>query len=111
MKLLIDNWRWAGVPFFLRTGTRLASRSTHSVIELGRALFVLLREHQVDDLMSHQRIMHIQPEEGISFRFAPKPPGPAMRLGHVDMDFNFFFFIDPPPPTFYALPLHDFLPI
>ena len=107
MKLLIDNWRWAGVPFFLRTGKRLASRSTHIVIEFRRAPFVLFRETQVDDLMPNQLIMHIQPEEGISLRFAAKTPGPAMRLGEVDMDFNYADYFGQTPSTGYERLLHD----
>jgi glucose-6-phosphate 1-dehydrogenase len=107
MKLLIDNWRWAGVPFFLRTGKRLASRSTHIVIEFRRAPFVLFRETQVDDLTPNQLIMHIQPEEGISLRFAAKTPGPAMRLGEVDMDFNYADYFGQTPSTGYERLLHD----
>jgi glucose-6-phosphate 1-dehydrogenase len=107
MKLLIDNWRWAGVPFFLRTGKRLPSRSTHIVIEFRRAPFILFRETQVDDLMPNQLIMHIQPEEGISLRFAAKTPGPAMRLGEVDMDFNYADYFGQTPSTGYERLLHD----
>ncbi len=107
MKLLIDNWRWAGVPFFLRTGKRLASRSTHVVIEFRRAPFVLFRETQVEDLMPNQLIMHIQPEEGISLRFAAKTPGPAMHLGEVDMDFNYADYFGKSSSTGYERLLHD----
>jgi len=107
MKLLIDNWRWAGVPFFLRTGKRMASRSTHVVIEFRRAPFVLFRETQVEDLMPNQLIMHIQPEEGISLRFAAKTPGPAMHLGEVDMDFKYADYFGETTATGYERLLHD----
>jgi len=107
MKLLIDNWRWAGVPFFLRTGKRMASRSTHVVIEFRRAPFVLFRETQVEDLMPNQLIMHIQPEEGISLRFAAKTPGPAMHLGEVDMDFKYADYFGETSSTGYERLLHD----
>jgi glucose-6-phosphate 1-dehydrogenase len=107
MKLLIDNWRWAGVPFFLRTGKRLAGRNTHVVIEFRRAPFVLFRETQVDDLMPNQLIMHIQPEEGISLRFAAKTPGPAMHLGEVDMDFKYADYFGESSATGYERLLHD----
>jgi glucose-6-phosphate 1-dehydrogenase len=107
MKLLIDNWRWAGVPFFLRTGKRMASRNTHVVIEFRRAPFVLFRETQVEDLMPNQLVMHIQPEEGISLRFAAKTPGPAMHLGEVDMDFKYADYFGETTATGYERLLHD----
>src|SRR5205823_6618376 len=81
MKLLIDNWRWADVPFYLRTGKRLPSRNTHIGIQFRRAPFVLFRDTPVENLMPNQLVLHIQPEEGISLRFAAKVPGPVMRLG------------------------------
>jgi glucose-6-phosphate 1-dehydrogenase len=107
MKLLIDNWRWAGVPIYLRVGKRLASRSTQVVIEFRRAPFVLFRETQVEDLMPNQLIMHIQPEEGISLRFAAKTPGPAMHLGEVDMDFKYADYFGETMSTGYERLLHD----
>ena len=107
MKLLIDNWRWAGVPIYLRTGKRLPSRNTHVVIEFRRAPFVLFRETQVEDLMPNQLVLHIQPEEGISLRFAAKTPGPAMRLGEVDMDFEYADYFGVTPNTGYERLLHD----
>ena len=107
MKLAIDNWRWAGVPFYLRTGKRLPSRNTHVVIEFRRAPFVLFRETQVEDLMPNQLVLHIQPEEGISLRFAAKTPGPAMRLGEVDMDFAYADYFGQTPSTGYERLLHD----
>jgi glucose-6-phosphate 1-dehydrogenase len=107
MKLQIDNWRWAGVPIYLRTGKCLPSRNTHVVIEFRRAPFVLFRETQVEDLMPNQLVLHIQPEEGISLRFAAKTPGPAMRLGQVDMDFNYADYFGATPATGYERLLHD----
>jgi len=107
MKLLIDNWRWAGVPFYLRTGKRLPSRNTHVVIQFRRAPFMLFRETQVEDLMPNQLVLHIQPEEGISLRFAAKTPGPAMNLGEVDMDFEYADYFGQTPNTGYERLLHD----
>ncbi len=80
MRLLIDNWRWAGVPFYLRTGKRLPGRNTHIVIQFRRAPFMLFRDTPVENMMPNQLVLHIQPEEGISLRFAAKIPGPAMQL-------------------------------
>ena len=107
MKLLIDNWRWAGVPFYLRTGKRLPGRNTHVVIQFRRAPFMLFRETQVQDLMPNQLVLHIQPEEGISLRFAAKTPGPAMHLGEVDMDFEYSDYFGQTPSTGYERLLHD----
>jgi glucose-6-phosphate 1-dehydrogenase len=107
MKLNIDNWRWAGVPFYLRTGKRLPSRSTHVVIQFRRAPLILFRDTPVDALMPNQLVLHIQPEEGISLRFAAKVPGPVMRLGTVDMDFEYADYFGQQPSTGYERLLHD----
>jgi glucose-6-phosphate 1-dehydrogenase len=107
MKLLIDNWRWADVPFYLRTGKRLPGRNTHVVIQFRQAPFMLFRETQVQNLMPNQLVLHIQPEEGISLRFAAKTPGPAMQLGEVDMDFEYADYFGQTPNTGYERLLHD----
>ncbi len=107
MRLMIDNWRWAGVPFFLRTGKRLPGRSTHIVIQFRRAPFMLFRETQVENMMPNQLVLHIQPEEGISLRFAAKTPGPAMQLGEVNMDFAYADYFGVTPSTGYERLLHD----
>jgi glucose-6-phosphate 1-dehydrogenase len=107
VKLQVDNWRWAGVPFYLRTGKRLASRSTYIVIQFRRAPFVLFRDTEVEKLTPNQLVLHLQPEEGIALRFAAKTPGPAMRLGTVDMDFEYADYFGKQPSTGYERLLHD----
>jgi len=107
MKLQIDNWRWAGVPFYVRTGKRMPARNTHIVIQFRQAPFVLFRDTSVENLMPNQLVLHIQPEEGISLRFAAKTPGPVMRLGTVDMDFNYADYFGQQPSTGYERLLHD----
>jgi len=107
MKLLIDNWRWADVPFYLRTGKRLPGRNTHVIIQFRQAPFMLFRDTPVDNLMPNQLVLHIQPEEGISLRFAAKKPGPSMRLGAVDMDFEYKDYFGTQPSTGYERLLHD----
>jgi glucose-6-phosphate 1-dehydrogenase len=107
MKLAIDNWRWAGVPFYLRTGKALSSQHTHIVIQFRRAPFVLFRDTQVSNLMPNQLVLHIQPEEGISLQFAAKVPGPVMQLGAVDMSFNYSDYFGTMPSTGYERLLHD----
>jgi glucose-6-phosphate 1-dehydrogenase len=107
MKLLIDNWRWADVPFYLRTGKRLSAQNTHIVIQFRRAPFVLFRDTPVENLMPNQLVLHIQPEEGISLQFAAKVPGPIMRLGAVDMNFEYADYFGTQPSTGYERLLHD----
>ncbi len=107
MRLLIDNWRWAGVPIYLRTGKRLAARNTHVVIQFRRAPFMLFRDTPVADMMPNQLVLHIQPEEGISLRFAAKTPGPAMQLGEVNMDFAYADYFGQDSSTGYERLLHD----
>ncbi len=89
LKLQIDNWRWAGVPFYLRTGKRLAKRATEIVIQFRRTPFVLFRNTAVKNLETNRLVIHIQPEEGISLSFGAKVPGSVMRLGLVNMDFDY----------------------
>ena len=89
MKLQIDNWRWAGVPFYLRTGKRLAQRTTEIVIQFRRTPFVLFRNTTVKNLETNRLVIHIQPEEGISLSFGAKVPGSVMKLGLVNMDFDY----------------------
>jgi glucose-6-phosphate 1-dehydrogenase len=106
-KLSIDNWRWADVPFYLRTGKRMPVRNTHIVIQFRRAPFVLFRDTPVEHLMPNELVLHIQPEEGISLQFAAKVPGPVMRLGTVDMNFEYQEYFGKMPSTGYERLLHD----
>jgi glucose-6-phosphate 1-dehydrogenase len=85
-KLLIDNWRWAGVPFYLRTGKRLAKRTTEILIEFRRAPHIVFREKEVEP---NRLILNIQPDEGISVSFGAKRPGTEMSIGNVTMNFSY----------------------
>src|SRR5256714_600790 len=89
LKLLIDNWRWADVPFYLRTGKRLAARDTEIAIQFKRAPFVLFRKTPVESLPTNRLVLHIQTDEGNSLRFGAKVPGSVMGIGAVDMDFDY----------------------
>jgi glucose-6-phosphate 1-dehydrogenase len=89
LKLLIDNWRWAGVPFYLRTGKRLAMRATEIVIQFRRTPFVLFRNTTVKNIETNRLVIEIQPNEGISLSFGAKVPGSTMKLGLVNMDFDY----------------------
>jgi glucose-6-phosphate 1-dehydrogenase len=89
LRLEIDNWRWSGVPFYLRTGKRLPRRATEIAIQFRRSPFVLFRKTKIADLQTNRLVIHIQPDEGISLRFGAKVPGPVMRLGLVNMEFDY----------------------
>lgn len=107
LKLLIDNWRWADVPFYLRTGKRLAARDTEINITFKRAPFMLFRHTPVDQLTSNRLVMHIQPDEGVSLRFGAKVPGPILNLGAVDMEFDYEDYFGNMSATGYERLLHD----
>ena len=107
LKLSIDNWRWADVPFYVRTGKRLPSRVTEIAIQFRRAPFVLFRDTPVEKLTPNLLLMHIQPDEGISLRFGAKVPGPHVRVGAVNMDFHYADYFGTEPSTGYERLLYD----
>jgi glucose-6-phosphate 1-dehydrogenase len=107
MKLLIDNWRWAKTPFYIRTGKRLAKRVTEIVIQFKRAPFTPFREHGIGRMSPNLLVLHIQPKEGISMRFGAKVPGPGVKIGDVDMEFKYADFFGAKPSTGYETLLYD----
>jgi glucose-6-phosphate 1-dehydrogenase len=107
LKLSIDNWRWADVPFYIRTGKRLAQRVTEVVIQFRRAPFVLFRDTPVEKLGHNLLVMHIQPDEGISLKFGAKIPGPIVDIGSVKMDFRYTDYFGSEPSTGYERLLYD----
>lgn len=107
MRLFIENWRWAGVPFFLRTGKHLTKRVSEIAIQFKSAPLILFRnscEHQVTP---NQLIVRIQPDEGIALRFQAKVPGPDINLGLVRMDFKYADYFGTKPSTGYETLLYD----
>ncbi len=107
MRLLIDNWRWADVPFYLRTGKHLARRVTEISIQFRKAPFHLFRNTAVGSLQPNSLVITIQPEESISLRFGAKVPGPIMKQGSVDMCFNYADYFGSVPSTGYERLLYD----
>ncbi len=81
MKLNIDNWRWAGVPFYLRTGKRMAKRHTEINIQFKRAPFQLFRQTAVHKLQTNRLVIQIQPDEGMALGFGAKIPGRSASPG------------------------------
>ncbi|HLH00094.1 MAG TPA: glucose-6-phosphate dehydrogenase [Bryobacteraceae bacterium] len=107
MKLYIDNWRWADVPFYLRTGKAMPKRVTEIVIQFKRAPFVLFRKTAVNRLEPNRLILHLQPDEGISLSFGAKIPGPVVQIGGVNMNFNYTDYFNATPQTGYERLLYD----
>jgi glucose-6-phosphate 1-dehydrogenase len=107
MKLNVDNWRWAGVPFYLRTGKRLAKRHTEIAIQFKRAPFQLFRQTPVHKLQTNRLVIQIQPDEGMALGFGAKIPGPQLRLGSVEMSFEYSKYFGAEPYTGYEVLLYD----
>jgi glucose-6-phosphate 1-dehydrogenase len=109
MRLKIDNWRWAGVPFYLRTGKRLNIRSSEIAIRFKQAPHALFRDTPVEELDADWLILRIQPDEGIRLRFNAKRPGPAMVLESVSMRFNYKDHFHQAPAVGYETLIYDCL--
>ena len=107
LKLFVDNWRWAGVPFYLRTGKRLPCRATEIVIQFKQVPLMLFRQIPIEHVSRNQLVMRIQPDEGIALRFQAKVPGTAVRIGAVDMNFRYHDYFGERPATGYERLLHD----
>ena len=107
MKMMIDNWRWADIPFYLRTGKRMTTRTTEIVIQFRRAPLVLFRNTAIEQLRTNRLVIHLQPQEGISLQFGAKVPGPVMKLGSVKMDFDYVDYFGSTPDTGYERLLLD----
>ncbi len=107
LKLNIDNWRWAGVPFYLRTGKRLAQRHTEIAIQFKRMPFELFRNAPFHKLHTNTLVIQIQPVEGISLSFGAKIPGPVLRVGSVDMSFEYSKYFGADAYTGYEVLLYD----
>lgn len=107
MRLGVDTWRWSGVPFYLRTGKRMAQRSTEISIEFKRPPFSLFRETHTEELEPNTLILKLQPDEGASLAFGAKVPGPAIQLGQVHMDFHYKDYFQNAPSTGYETLIYD----
>jgi glucose-6-phosphate 1-dehydrogenase len=105
--LLIDNWRWAGVPFYLRSGKRLARRTTKIVVRFKTPPLSIFGSGEKDPVAPNYLIFHIQPEEGITFQVRAKVPGPTITTQPVHLDFDYSQFGERPPTTGYEKLLYD----
>jgi glucose-6-phosphate 1-dehydrogenase len=89
LKLEIDNWRWSGVPIYIRAGKRLPKRITEITIFFNKAPDSLFKGRQVGELEHNVLSIQVQPKEGMALRISSKPPGPRMRVRPVEMDFTY----------------------
>ena len=107
LKLMIDSWRWAGVPFYLRTGKSLTARRTEIAVRFKRAPLALFRDTPIDHLTSNELVLCIQPCETASLRFNAKIPGPSMRIAPVEMIFDYRDHFNATPHTGYETLIYD----
>ena len=89
MKVAVDNWRWAGVPIYVRTGKRLPKRATEVTMQFQRVPHLAFGGALTRDLQPNALILRIQPDDGICLRFGAKVPGEAFRVRSVGMDFSY----------------------
>jgi glucose-6-phosphate 1-dehydrogenase len=101
MKLSIENWRWAGVPFYLRTGKALAMKRTEVAIKFREAPFAMFRCTPVEQLAENYLVICIEPTEGITLQFNTKVPGPVIRIDGVQMKFLYKDYFKAEPATGY----------
>ena len=107
MRVEIDSWRWAGVPFYLRTGKHMSDRLTEIAVRFKPAPLSHFAGTAVDQVAANWLVIHIQPEEGISLHFDVKRPGPDVELASVRMDFAYKDFFAHEPNIGYETLLYD----
>jgi glucose-6-phosphate 1-dehydrogenase len=103
----IDNWRWAGVPFYLRTGKHMSQRKTEVAICFKQAPYATFRDTPVDTLLPNWLVLRISPDEGISLQFEVKRRGPAADLATVKMDFHYDDWFPKEPNVGYETLIYD----
>ncbi len=109
LKLFIDNWRWADVPFYIRTGKAMATRKTEVAIQFKKAPGVLFRNLDEGQLANSRMVFRIQPDEGITMRFSAKEPGRKIKLSDVNMNFRYADYFKSAPSTGYETLIYDCL--
>ncbi len=109
LKIGIDNWRWAGVPFYLRTGKRLAARTTEIAVHFRQAPYALFRDTPVEHLPPNILKLRIQPDEGLSISFSAKRPGQEIEIDGVAMDFAYSSYFEPVVAVGYETLIYDCL--
>ncbi len=109
LKVMIDNWRWVGVPFYLRTGKRMSVRDTEIVICFKPAPYAQFRDTEVDELQPTYLRIQIQPNEGMWFDLLAKRPGPELEMANIELGFAYKDFFTMQPSTGYETLIYDCL--
>jgi glucose-6-phosphate 1-dehydrogenase len=107
LKLTIDNWRWAGVPFYLRTGKALGIKRTEIAIKFKQAPFAMFRDTPIDKLSQNYLVISTEPVEGIELQFNTKVPGPSIEIDGVEMKFRYKDYFKAEPSTGYETLIYD----
>ena len=107
LKLTIDNWRWAGVPFYLRTGKALGIKRTEIAIKFKQAPFAMFRDTPVDRLSQNFLVISTEPTEDITLEFNTKVPGPTINIDGVEMKFRYKDYFKVEPSTGYETLIYD----
>lgn len=107
MQVFIDTWRWEGVPIYLRSGKKMAKKTTEIVVYFKPTPHCLFHQQAVAKLNPNQIIINVQPNEGIRLRFGGKVPGSVMKIKDVVMDFDYIKQFEAKPPEAYATLLLD----
>ena len=107
LKVMIDNWRWVGVPFYLRTGKRMSVRDTEIVICFKPAPYAQFRDTDVDELKPTYLKIQIQPNEGMWFDLLAKKPGPTLDMANIQLGFAYKDFFEMQPSTGYETLIYD----
>jgi len=107
MKLAIDNWRWAGVPFYLRTGKALDAKRTEVAIKFRQAPLAMFSSTSVERLSQNYLTIGIEPTEGIELQFNTKVPGPKVKIDGVEMKFRYKDYFKAEPSTGYETLIYD----
>jgi glucose-6-phosphate 1-dehydrogenase len=106
-RIALDNWRWAGVPFYLRTGKRLGRKKSEVAIQFKQPPLALFRDAEISPPGPNMLVISIQPEETIKLRIAAKVPGPDLSASAVDLRFNYDDYFGAKPQTGYETLLYD----
>ncbi len=107
LKLFVDNWRWAGVPFYVRTGKRLPVRRTEVVVQFRRPPLLFFADAGAAQIDANRLVLHIQPDEGMTLQMMAKRPATTLQLADVKLDFNYADFGPQDPATGYERLLFD----
>jgi glucose-6-phosphate 1-dehydrogenase len=107
LRLEIDNWRWAGVPFYLRTGKALGKRRSEIAVKFKQAPVSMFRNMKMEELGENLLVIAVQPDEGIRLHFNAKIPGPKVEIASVAMKFEYKDYFEAAPATGYETLIYD----